>query len=289
MNLLKSRFRRTTAVVAGAVLGLAGAVALVSPASAHYTELTGKTACLENGGWKVDWTLTPKDAGKDGKITKVEETPANIAFGTFVVGTVVPQNDAITDTQSFDKAVATVHLSVEVTWDYRQDNLASKKKHDGGNNDVIKKSISADVDAPKDCPQPPPTVGEPTPLLEQDCTTMTIGLDNPKDGTEVTLKFKTSKGEERTTVIQPGEKKSEKFSAVPGFTVTVTPTGIKGAGPETIAYQKPANCSSGSGGGGGLPVTGAAASTIAGGAALLLVIGGVLFFMSRRRKVKFTA
>ena len=89
-------------------------------------------------------------------------------------------------------------------------------------------------------------------------------------------------------MIKPGEKKSEKFSAVPGFTVTVTPTGFDGHGPETIAYQKPADCDT-SGSGGGLPVTGAAAGTIAGGAGLLLALGAVMFVVSRRRKVKFTA
>lgn len=296
MNLLKSRFRRTTAVVAGAFIGLAGAVALVSPASAHYTELVGKTACLDNGGWKVDWTLTPRKAGKDGTITKVEETPSGVAFGKFIVGATVPQHDAITDTQSFDKTVATVHLTIEVTWDYTHDEAVAANENNGKGGKVVK-SISADVDAPKDCPQPPTTTpGEPKPILEEDCTTITIGLENPKDGKEITLKFKTSKGEERTTVIAPGETKTEKFSAVPGFTVTVTPIGIEGGSTETITYEQPANCdTSGSGSGGGsgsdsgLPVTGAAAGTIAGGAGLLLALGGVLFFMARRRKVKFTA
>jgi LPXTG-motif cell wall-anchored protein len=122
-----------------------------------------------------------------------------------------------------------------------------------------------------------------------DCTTLTIGLDNPANGVDITLHFKTSKGEKRTTLISKGQKKTEKFSATPGFTITVSADGIdNGGSSETIAYKKPAGCS-GNGSGGGLPVTGAAAGTIAGGAALLLIVGGVLFVMARRRKVKFTA
>jgi LPXTG-motif cell wall-anchored protein len=121
-----------------------------------------------------------------------------------------------------------------------------------------------------------------------DCTTLTIGLDNPANGVDITLHFKTSKGEKRTTLISKGQKKTEKFSATPGFTITVSADGIDNGGSETIAYKKPAGCS-GNGSGGGLPVTGAAAGTIAGGAALLLIVGGVLFVMARRRKVKFTA
>jgi LPXTG-motif cell wall-anchored protein len=293
--LLKSRFRRTTAIVAGAFIGLAGAVALVSPASAHHTSLVGVTDCLENGGWKVDWTLTPIEAPIEGQITKVTETAGGSDLTTIKVGTPVPTSGKITDTQSFDKATTEVTLKVEVTWFYENQDL-SRKNH-GGNypkHNVVY-TTEANVKAPADCPQPstpptttPPAPGEPTPILEEDCTTITIGLDNPADGKTITLDFKTSKGETRTTVIKPGEKKTEKFSAVPGFTVTVTPTGFEGHGAETIAYEKPADCDT-AGSGGGLPVTGAAAGTIAGGAGLLLAIGAVLFVVSRRRKVKFTA
>jgi LPXTG-motif cell wall-anchored protein len=120
-----------------------------------------------------------------------------------------------------------------------------------------------------------------------DCTTLTIGLDNPADGVPITLHYKTSKGEERDTTINPGEKKTDKFSATPGFTVTVSAPGLDNS-TETIAYEQPDNCDN-SGGGGGLAKTGAAAGSIAGGAAVLLIAGGVLFFLARRRKVKFTA
>jgi hypothetical protein len=132
---------------------------------------------------------------------------------------------------------------------------------------------------------PPAQPGEPTPLVEIDCTSMSIGLDNPADGVAITLIFKTSKGETRTTTWQPGEKKLEKFSAKPGFTVTISSPGVEES--ETVAYEQPDGCDDGEGG--GLPVTGAAAGGIAGGAAVLLAIGGGLFFMARRRKVNFTA
>jgi LPXTG-motif cell wall-anchored protein len=98
-----------------------------------------------------------------------------------------------------------------------------------------------------------------------------------------------SKGEKRTLTVKPGEKKSEKFSATPGFTLTITAEGVEGS--ETIEYERPEDCDS-SGGGAGepeLPLTGAAAGGIAGGAALLLAAGAFLFVMARRRKVKFTA
>ena len=133
---------------------------------------------------------------------------------------------------------------------------------------------------------PPAIPGEPTPIVEMDCTSISLGLDNPANGVPITLTFKTSKGESRTTTWQPGDKKVEKFSAKPGFTITISSPGVTET--ETVAYEQPDNCDN-NGGGGGLPVTGAAAGGIAGGAALLLAAGGFLFFMARRRKVKFTA
>ena len=106
---------------------------------------------------------------------------------------------------------------------------------------------------------------------------------------EVKVTLTTSKGETRTLVVKPNEQKVEKFSATPGFVLTVKDE----ASGESVKlpYTQPEDCSAGGGGGEEpeLPLTGAAAGGIAGGAALLLGAGGVLFLMARRRKVKFTA
>jgi LPXTG-motif cell wall-anchored protein len=282
LNLLKSRFRRTTAIVAGAFLGLAGAVALVSPASAHNADLSGTASCVEAGGWKIEWTLVGHNSPVDGTIKSdgYSETPGGSVLTRLAANASVPTQVNIQETQTFPVTVKEVTLSFTVYW------------YDGK---PFNWPVGKTVTQPEGCQPPstppttpPPAADAPTPLLEQDCTTISIGVDNPKNGQEVTLKFETSKGEKRTTVIKPGERKLEKFSAVPGFFVNVTPTGIPGAGTEKIDYQQPANCAA-SGSGGGLPVTGAAAGSIAGGAGLLLVIGAVLFMVSRRRKVKFTA
>ena len=130
-------------------------------------------------------------------------------------------------------------------------------------------------------------------IYEVTCTTIKIGLDNPEDSLPIDLHYKTSKGEERDLTVNPGEAKSETFSASEGFSVDLT-ISVK-AETETysetvnIPWEKPAGEDCDGGEGGGLPVTGAAAGGIAGGAAALLAVGGLLFFMARRRKVKFTA
>jgi hypothetical protein len=130
-------------------------------------------------------------------------------------------------------------------------------------------------------------------IFEVTCDTITIGLDNPADSLPIKLDFKTSKGEERTLTINPGEAKSGKFSASEGFNVdvTITVTAETETYSETVnvPWEKPAGEDCEGGNGGGLPVTGAAAGGVAGGAAALLAVGGALFFMARRRKLKFTA
>jgi LPXTG-motif cell wall-anchored protein len=313
VNLLKSPLRRTTAALAGAFIGLAGAVAFAAPASAHYTELSGKTACLDDGGWKVDWTLTPKKAPIDGHIVKVEETAGGTDLKNIVKGATVPAGGTITDSQSFGKDVTEATLKVKVIWVYEKSadteavvaNLPTKGDNwkPGADKNVIRYEVEATVKAPEDCMQPPsqPPAEQPSPILEQDCDSMTIGLHNPENCEKVVLRLTPSVGEERILVAQPGKDTTTTFEGVkPGFTVTVHIKGVKGS--ETVPYTQPKNCTTGGSagggeqngggeenGGGGLPVTGAAASSIAGGAAILLIAGGTMFVLARRRKVKFTA
>jgi hypothetical protein len=306
VNLLKSPLRRTTAALAGVFIGLAGAVAFAAPASAHYTELSGKTDCLQNGGWKVDWTLAPRNALIDGKIVKVEETAGGTALKNIVEGAKVATGGTITDSQSFGKDVAEVTLSVKVVWVYGKPmappdlaaaDLPAKGDdnwHPGGDKPkVIKYTIETTVKAPENCPQPTkPPAEAASPILEQDCDSMTIGLHNPIKGEEIILHLTPSKGAERTLVAVPGKNTTTTFEGVtPGFSVKIRYEGEEGG--ETVLYRQPKDCDTGgsAGGGdtGGLPVTGAAAGTIAGGAAVLLLAGGSMFLIGRRRKVKFTA
>jgi hypothetical protein len=308
VNLLKSPLRRTTAALAGAFIGLAGAVAFAAPASAHYTELAGKTACLDDGGWSVDWTLTPKKAPIDGTIVKVDESASGSALKNIKEGATVPTGGTITDSQSFGKDVTEVTLTVKVIWVYEKSadaeaiaaNLPAKGDNwkPGDDKKVIKYEVTATVKAPEDCKQPP--AEQASPILKQDCDSMTIGLHNPENGEKIVLRLQPSVGDKRILVAKPGEDTTTTFEGVkPGFTVTVSIKGVEGS--ETVPYTQPKNCTTGgsagggeeNGGGGesggGLPVTGAAAGSIAGGAAVLLIAGGAMFALARRRKVKFTA
>jgi hypothetical protein len=332
VNLLKTKLGRTSAVIAGSIIGLAGVAVFASPASAHDPVVTGTPSCVTDAKtWNVDWEIG-NDYQTDAKIESIKLTSVgggaskdltdlikgkDAAGNPIGVNTVVPNNtrsdesnyaNVLKATSEIPTSYRGVKLEINLVWpDYRK----------GDETKVLKpKTCTTPSEEPSTPPaSTPPTTSSPTPsqstpdtpevpvptpsegpepkgIIEFDCTTETIGLQVPKGYPAVTLEFKTTKGETRTDTIQPGETKTEKFSAVKGFSVRVTSKVTVDGQTESdfvdIPWQKPANCDT-SGQGGGLPVTGAAAGGIAGGAAVLLVAGGVLFVMARRRKVKFTA
>ena len=324
MNLLKSPLRRTTAAVAGALIGLTGAVAFASPAGAHHPIVSVGSRCqFEDGSWQVTWHVLNSERDVPGKIRELVSEP-NVPIDGLAVGTEFPvrSGGVVRGTQHLEAGVESATLKIKGEWvrdgqtitndDFHPDAIGTvskpKKKCDETPSSPSP-SPSSPSPSPSESPSPSPSSpspspstspsatptpsvpaeepGIPTPIIDGDCTTMTLGMDNPSDGVPLTLEFKTSKGEVRTLEIAPGEKKSEKFSATEGFTVTITLTAEGESVSETVEFEQPDDCEAGSGG--GLPVTGAAAGSIAGGAAALLALGGVLFFVARRRKVKFTA
>jgi LPXTG-motif cell wall-anchored protein len=329
VNLLKSPLRRTTAVLAGAFLGMAGAVAIAAPASAHHPIVKPVSACQNaDGTWQVKWKVTNSEWDLEGKIAQVVTQPAGTTVAGIEAGVTLPKSGhgAVVGVQQLPASATEARLAVLGTW--VRDGQPIEAWNDGYKHKPRKKcqpttpptstppsstppsstppsstppsstppsstppsstppSSPSQTPTPSGSPSPEP--GEPTPIFDADCTSITVGLDNPKDGVEFTLIFKTSKGETRTLVIAPGEKKSEKFSATTGFKIELTVKVGEFEETETITYEQPEDCDA-NGSGGGLPVTGAAAGSIAGGAGLLLAIGGGLFFLARRRKVKFTA
>jgi LPXTG-motif cell wall-anchored protein len=313
---LKSPLHRTAVLAAGAILGLSGAFALTGPASAHHNEVSGKAVCdTKTGDWVVSWAVNAISGGhaSNYKFTNVALTPAGTKIDNAEIaatqGDAYPLTDGkeLTGKQIVPGKESSASLTVAAEWNNRQvagktgtvtfEGECKKTPTDEPSTPTDEPSTPTDEPStPTEEPSTPPEVpsdlpGEPEPIFEATCDTMTIGLDNPDNGVKFTLKFKTSKGEERTLVINPGEKKSETFSATEGFSIkltfSATVEGETFSETTTINYEQPEDCDN-SGGGGGLPVTGAAAGGIAGGAGVLLAAGAGLFFMARRRRVKFT-
>jgi LPXTG-motif cell wall-anchored protein len=304
---LKSPLRRTAVLTAGALIGLSGAFALTGPASAHHNEVAGKAVCdTKTGDWTVDWTVNAISGGHAPtyKWTAVTLTPAGTTIDNAdiaVTGKDLIDGKELTGKQIVPGKETSASLTVAAKWSNNNEAQKTGTVEFGGKCEKTPtdepSTPTEEPSTPTEEPSTPPEVpsdlpGEPEPIFEADCDTITIGLDNPENGIKFTLKFKTSKGEERTLVINPGEKKSETFSATPGFSIkltfSATVEGKTFSETTTIDYEQPEDCDS-NGGGGGLPVTGAAAGGIAGGAGVLLAAGAGLFFMARRRKVNFTA
>lgn len=300
---LKSPLRRTAVLTAGALIGLSGAFALAGPASAHHNTVSGTVDCDKvSGEWVVDWKVQAVGNRPTYQWTEVKLTPEGTKIDNpdlAVNGKALENAKEITGKQRVPGTATSSSLTVAAVWQSGHAKATGEVKFEGKCEKTPTDDPSTPTDnpsTPTDDPSTPPAIpelpGEPKPIFEADCDTMTIGLDNPANGVQFTLKFKTSKGETRTLVIKPGEKKTATFSAKPGFkidlTFTATVEGKSFSETTTIKFEKPADCDS-SGGGGGLPNTGAAAGSIAGGAGALLAIGAGVFFMARRRKVKFTA
>jgi LPXTG-motif cell wall-anchored protein len=306
VNLLKSPLRRAAAATAGAIIGVAGALAFAAPASAHHPEVEPKGPCVnEDGTWQLKWRVTNSEDDLDAVVTAIKATPEVGTLSRLQVGEKLPMIKKDGDSEKgaryveqtgIPADVTSVHLDVTAKWvrngypieETRGADQVKPTKLCKPKPPVDEEPPPAEEEPPApEQPQVPQQPGEAKPILEFDCDTLVIGLDNPKDGVEITLNLKTSKGETRTLTVKPGEKKTEKFSASSGFKITVSLKGYEDEA-ETIEYEQPENCEAG-GGGGELAVTGANASTVAGGAGVLLALGGLAFFLARRRKVKFTA
>lgn len=350
MNLLKSKLRRTTTVIGGSFLGLAGVVVMAVPALACHPIVKPISSCVNvDGSWVVKWQVANSEPNLVGSIKHITGIPGSSVVTGIEDGATLPKSDdgTLTAIQKLPKDANSANISVAAHWDNNGHPIDTTRTADrdeqkptqlceGQSTPPTTPPTTVPTSAPTSAPTtaptttapttaptttapptteptstaptteptPTPTVSVPvpsdtppatvlpTPIVDIDCTTMTFGLDNTKGTVEYTMHFKSSKGEVRDLDIKPGEKKSEKFSATPGFKLTITFAAVVDGhsypDTETFTYVKPDNCDD-NGSGGGLPVTGAAAGGIAGGAAVLLAIGGGLFFMARRRKVNFTA
>lgn len=253
---LRSRFQRTTALAAGAFVGLAAALTFAAPmgASARVpvvaatATLSSSVSCIPEG-WTVSWTLeTAFTKGADGVFSNVKSSipelivppgrpgdsgepqplPTPPPLTTFVDGGKVTGDGEITEAQSFTWQAATVELKLTVTWPMETGGYVTSNPY-------------AIATAP-DCPAPQPTGSvEPPPPLPG------LGPD-----------------ESDTGVGAPGQSSAPSSpSPSPSPNRTAEPAGT-GRGVS----------------GGGLALTGAAAGSLG--------VGAVLFVMARRRKMKFT-
>jgi hypothetical protein len=93
VNRSKLSLRRPLAVLGAAFVGLAAAVAVAAPASAHHPIVTGTAECdTATGNWTVTWTVANSEEDLEGKITGVELTPAGTEIDGIAVDAVLPKS-----------------------------------------------------------------------------------------------------------------------------------------------------------------------------------------------------
>lgn len=119
MNLLKTPLHRTTAALAGAFLGMAGAVAVAAPASAHHPIVRPVSSCVNDDyTWKVVWEISNSERDLQGDITEVALTPADSVIKGIAVGDVLPKSGdgAITAEQTLAAGTPKAELKVTAHW-----------------------------------------------------------------------------------------------------------------------------------------------------------------------------
>jgi LPXTG-motif cell wall-anchored protein len=185
VNRKKLSLRRPIAMVGAAVLGLAAAVALSSPASAHHPIVSGEGGCIENGQWEAVWTVVNSEDDLEGKIVKVEPAAVEgIAEGVTLPASVDGQ---LTGKQIVPAATTSVTLKVKVKWK-RGDN-------------IITKWAEGEAKPRKGCGQKPEAAFQP------ECDgSVVVTLDNSKGAHKVNLTV-SAKDFTETVEVPAGETK----------------------------------------------------------------------------------
>jgi hypothetical protein len=268
--------RRILAVAASVSIGIVGALALASPASAHHTNITGTAECPgPDGTWVVTWTVTSWATSYHNatqyKITSLQTTPAETEISGIPLNTWRDMDQAFVGEQVLPAEADTAQIEVSAKW----------------NNNVGKTNTSPTVHKPEPCEEE-----RPSPVTvdhESTCDELLVTVDNSAGDKTVDVLITTTAGHEEKSDVDAGHSWTISFTPTDEFTYGVA---IDGEPLAQGGWTEPEDCDEPEGGGGGdeeLPVTGAQSALIAGGALLLLTAGGAMYVMARRRRITFTA
>jgi LPXTG-motif cell wall-anchored protein len=244
VNRSKLSLRRPLAVLGAAVLGAAAALALASPASAHYSAVAGSYHCLEETGqWDITWTVTSQMhfSATKFKLTRVNLTPA----GTTVTNIAESQGDDYpydTDEVLYghqlvpgDTDQAT--LAVKAAWNdgYAEDKAQRAKVKLKG---TCEKKTTPPTTAP-----PAPDVTAPEAAFAPACDgSVKVTLINGEDATVPVDLTVTAKGFEKTYSIEPNGKKDDIVVPVGAGAITVTEKGKTEPVTKPYTWERPEDC-----------------------------------------------
>lgn len=248
--------RRLAAGATGLALGVAGALALAAPASAHHPIVDGNAVCDEaTGEWVITWTVANSEHDLTGTLTAVTVSP-EAELATITVGATLPKSGdgPLQEEQRVPGDTTYASLDVSVQW-IRPDRTVNES-------DDHMFELGGDCQAPE---EPEPPVDEELGEFSFDCETLTIAFTNPTEE-ELTVSFVPSTGDTVELTVPAGESGEAEFPASEGLSIEVQVDG------ETVPLTEPIeitseewaelNCDEDDGGAGGgdddsgLPVTG---------------------------------
>lgn len=261
--------RRVLVLGGAALAGAAAAVAIASPANAHYPTVAGEAVCdTAAGDWVVTWTVANSETDLEGRVIGVTITPSGTTVTNIAVGATLPKKgqSPLTGVQHVPANAASASLTVNVRWNR--------------NGRIIEKADTGTVTFEGTCAPAQPRKPKPSASFSTACDgQVTVTLKNAADATapaEFTVTGKNGFTAKKT--VAPGaEDKSIVVPAANSSEITVTSGDFTATGKRVV----PGSC-------GGLPVTGVKVGAAAAGALGLVGVGAGLFFVARRRRVRFT-
>lgn len=228
MKRFRPALRRVLAVAAAAAIGLIGAVAIGSPASAHHSEVSGVPYCdVETGEWVVTWTIdsiAPRDV-ESYKLILVDSLPAEHP----VQGIAVTEGDEYPHSTTAP-LIGEQRLPGDATWAL----LKVRAEWENGFKDT-RKGVKDVVRFGGPCEKAPvPQVDD-----ASSCTELTVTVTNPEDGVTRTFAVAPSEGDPVEVELEPGQSETVTFPASEGLTYAVE---IKGEEIGSGAWEDPGDC-----------------------------------------------
>lgn len=222
MKSFSSLRRRGLAAIAGAVIGLTGALALSSPASAHHSEVSGSAYCdTTTGNWIVDWTVktyAPRGV-KNYRLTYVKSEPTPVEGISVTEGRRnYPHkvSEPLTGRQIIpgNTRARQATLTVQAQWDngFQEFQKRTGKVKLGGK---CKQHVPPTEPAPEPDPDPASAYSTST------CEALEVFVENPETGRPVTAVVVTNTEEGQQLELEPGTSGSVSFPASEGLTYQV--------------------------------------------------------------------
>ncbi|WP_250027312.1 cell wall anchor protein [Paractinoplanes maris] len=202
MNLLKSKLRRATAVVAGTLIGFAGVAFFAAPASAHSSDVKGTPWCdTATGEWVVDWEVNTDNGNERGaenyRFLLVESKPTPVEGIVHTPDDADPafphkSNEPLKGVQRVPGDTRFAKLEVQVKWSDEWIEYEHRKGF---------------VKFRGTCSKEETPTAEPDASLASTCDGVTVTLTNGEDAkADAEFTVKGSKGFEKTVTVKAGDK-----------------------------------------------------------------------------------